>query len=241
MRFNELTKSVIYCDYHIHTVQTDGHATVEEYIQAAIKKGLKEIAFTEHVRKSTGWYDSFVKEVKNLKKKYKSKLTIFYGIEAKILDYDGNIDATEDMIHKSEIVLGSVHRYPRGDGNYLNFQELSCDNAAKIEFKLACAIVKNPNVDVVAHPGGVFEKQFNTIFPRKYLEEIIIIANHYGKAIEINSSYLKDPSSLFNLCSKLNPFVSLGSDAHNTMQLGNVIKLMNRKIRKKPKVTVKGM
>lgn len=229
-RFNELNEYVDLRDYHIHTERTDGHAKVEEYIHEAIKKGLNEIAFTEHVRKSSDWYDSFIEEVKMLRDKYKNDLTVFYGIEAKVLDYDGHLDATEDMIHKSEIVLGSVHRYPAGADKYLDLQNLSVDDAARIEFELACAIIRNPDVDVLAHPGGVFERRFGTTFPRNYLEEIIKIANQCGKAMEINSSYLRDSQSFLNLLSKLNPYVSLGSDAHSTRELGNVLSLMNKQI-----------
>jgi len=227
VRFRSLFNSPVNYDYHVHTSWTDGQSTIEEYINAAAQKGLKGIAFVEHVRKTSSWFDSFIDEIKTLRDK-NSRLTIFYGIEAKALDYNGNLDATKEMIEKSEIVLGSVHRYPNGSGGYLNFQELSCDEAAEIEFKLACALVKNPDVDVLAHPAGVFEKQFNTVFPRNYLEEIIGIANQNKIAIEINSAYLKDRSSFLALCSKLNPFVSLGSDAHNVAQLGSVLELIRR-------------
>ena len=227
-RFNELSKYNTLFDYHIHTTQTDGQSTAEEYVQVAIMKGLKEIAFTEHVRKSSNWFDSYIRDIRKLKEKYKNNVDIFYGIEAKALDYEGNIDATEDMINKSELVLGSVHRYPSGNGNLLDFGALSSKDAARIEFDLACAILKNPNVDVLAHPGGVFQKKFNDIFPDYYLEEIIKVTNQYGKAIEINSSYLRDYSHFLKLLIKFNPYVSLGSDAHNVMQLGNVAKLIKK-------------
>lgn len=224
-RFRSMTSSCVSYDYHIHTSWADGKATVREYVEVALQKGLKGIAFTEHVRKTSSWFDAFVDEVKNLREKV-AGLVILYGIEAKVLDYNGNLDATKEMIQKSEIVLGSVHRYPHGSGGYLNFQELSYNEAAEIEFNLACALLRNPYVNVLAHPGGTFEKNFDGVFPEEYLEEIVEIANQQGKAIEINSPYLKDHLRFFRLCSKLNPLISLGSDAHSVEELGSVLRLI---------------
>jgi len=230
IRFNDLNKSIIFYDYHIHTIHTDGSATIEEYVHSAIELGLKKIAFTEHVRKSSEWFESFIKKVQRIRTKFEDRLTIYYGIEAKALDYEGNIDASEEMVSNSELVLGSVHRYPNGKNRYINFLDLSKDDAAEIEFKLACSVLKNPNVDILAHPGGVFERQFNTSFPKIFYEEIINIANQYNKVIEINSSYLKNSANFFNICEKLNPYISLGSDAHNTMELGNITKLIVKEL-----------
>jgi histidinol phosphatase-like PHP family hydrolase len=41
------------------------------------------------------------------------------GCEAKALDYEGTLDASEDTIQLSDIVLGSVHRFPDGKGGYI--------------------------------------------------------------------------------------------------------------------------
>jgi len=229
-RFKELNFSNNLCDYHIHTVQTDGEATIEECVNYAINKGLKKIAFTEHIRKSSDWYRSFIQEIKKIRRKFKDKLTIFYGIEAKILDYKGNIDASDEIISDSEIVLGAVHRFPN---KKKDLSKITIEDEAIIEFKLACAILKNPYVDVLAHPGGVFERKHNISFPKIFYEKIINLANQYNKAIEINSSYLTNPRIFFQLCKKFNPYVSLGSDAHKAMEIGNVIDLFNEEIKRR--------
>ena len=40
---------MIYTDYHLHTTFShDGISAMEEHIQNAINRGLKEICFTEH-------------------------------------------------------------------------------------------------------------------------------------------------------------------------------------------------
>ena len=230
IRFNEINKSKIHCDFHIHTNQTDGDSSIEEYIERAIELGLKEIAFTEHVRKSSKWYNSFTERVQRIRKNFADKLNIFYGIEAKVLDLDGNIDAEAEMISNSEIVVGSVHRYPNGKNRYFNFKDLSVEDAAKMEFEFACALLKNPSVNILGHPGGVFERQFQKDFPNNFYMEIIKKANYFNKVIEINSRYLKNPKDFFKLCKMFNPLISFGSDAHNVEELGNIVKIINKNL-----------
>ncbi len=225
VRFSQLADLHSRYDYHIHTSWSDGQATPEEFIRVALQKNLDAIAFTDHVRKTSTWFDLFVDEVKKLQEKT-SELKIYIGIEAKALTSNGDLDATEHMIKRSDIVLGAVHRYSEG-GNYLDFRKLSPEKAAKTEFKLARGLLRNPSVDVLAHPGGVFERQYKRPFPKEYLEEIIKVANGQNKALEINSSYLGESSYQCHLAlySKLNPLVSLGSDAHHPNELGTVLDL----------------
>ena len=39
---------ILFGDYHTHTIYTHGKSTIEENVLVAIKKGLKEVAITEH-------------------------------------------------------------------------------------------------------------------------------------------------------------------------------------------------
>jgi putative hydrolase len=40
-------------------------------------------------------------------------------------------------------------------------------------------------------------------------------------AIEINTSYLRDVDGFLKLCAAVNPFVSIGSDAHTLKAIGH--------------------
>ena len=58
-------------DLHLHTNWTDGKNSVSQMYEAACKKGLKKILFSEHARcSSVNWFSKFTKEVKSLKKKH---------------------------------------------------------------------------------------------------------------------------------------------------------------------------
>ena len=39
---------ILYGDYHTHTIYTHGTGSIEDNVKTAIKRGLKQIAITEH-------------------------------------------------------------------------------------------------------------------------------------------------------------------------------------------------
>ena len=227
LRFNDIKSNTPFWDYHIHTDITDGTSTIKEYIETAIELKLHAIAFTEHVRKNSEWYSSFVEYINTLRESYKNKIRIFHGIETKVLSMWGDLDATQEMLDTAELILGSVHRFPPScvvNPEWKTNQKE--ENFAEIEFQLSKAIIKNPSVDVLAHPGGMFMRKFNKQFPKRYLEDLLDLANKTNTAVEINSSYLKDHYLDMDLFSRKNPYVSLGSDAHSKEDLGTNIRFM---------------
>lgn len=215
-------------DLHIHTTITDGSSTLEEYVKRAIELNLQEIAFTEHVRRSSSWFPSFVEQVELLQESYRNTIQIYHGIEAKILDLDGHLDATDEMLDTAQIILGSVHRFPQFCmKGYGNMHEIPRDEFARIEFSLSEAIITKSEADVLAHPGGMYARKFRVPFPERYQETLIALANKYDTAIEINSSYLQEVSFNCALFYRLNPCISLGSDAHKKDELGTVIRFIS--------------
>jgi len=226
-RFNDVLKDRPDRDFHIHTNITDGSSSLEEYIEKALSLHLPEIAFTEHVRRSSPWYHSFVERVEQLRESYKNKIRIFHGIEAKILNLQGDLDATDEMLDTAELILGSVHRFP--DSCLQGFRTMDAlppSAFADSEFRLSLAIIKESRATVLAHPGGMYIRKFNEPFPRNYLENLIDLASKYDTAIEINSKYSKDVLFDVGMFSRLNPCISPGSDAHTIEDLGSVLQFM---------------
>ena len=77
-------------DYHMHTNWTDGNNTSYEMYERASKLGLKSILFSEHARKSSeDWFYKFANEIRLLPK---SPCQALVGVEAKVVDFDGNIE-----------------------------------------------------------------------------------------------------------------------------------------------------
>jgi len=231
-RFNDLKPEDINFNFHIHTIQTDGLSTPEEFIKEAINLKLKAIAFTEHVNKKSEWFNSFKKRIDVCKKN--NRIKIFFGIESKAIDFKGTLDATKKMIEDTDIVIGVVHRYPDGRGGLTSFnaiKNLNFKKAAQIEFKATSGLLGNKNIDILGHPFGVYSRFFNE-FPEYYLKKIFIESIKRNIAIEINTKYLLEMKFLLRLFKEINPYVSLGSDAHHIKELNKGFDNLKKGIKK---------
>ncbi|MEM3091180.1 MAG: PHP domain-containing protein [Candidatus Pacearchaeota archaeon] len=234
-RFNDLKEEDINFDFQMHTCWTDGKNTVQEMIEQSKKLGLKSIALTEHVNYQTKWYNNFVKEIKKLreKKKYAS-LEIFIGAEIKPVDYKGSLGASDFIINESEIVIGSIHRYPEEKGGFISLDKipiLGLERAADIEFRLSIGLIKNKRIDVLGHPFGVYSKYFTGV-PEDYLKEIMQTSLKNGVAVEINTKYNLGSEVFFKLLREINPYVSIGSDAHSVDEIARGFEIIKKEISK---------
>jgi len=201
-------------------------------VTKAIRLKLKSIAFTEHVNKNTDWFDDFKKRIDALKNN--KHIKIFLGIEVGTVDFNGTLNATQEIIRKSDIVLGVVHRYPNGRGGLIALNEtknLGQDKAAEVEFKLALALINNKNVDVLGHPFGVYSKFFNK-FPEEYMKELLIESLKKGKSVEINTKYIFKKDRFFRLLKEINPYVSIGSDAHSREEIARSFDIIRKMVKK---------
>lgn len=111
---------------HTHTIYCDGTDTPEELVKQAIELGMTALGFSGHGYSvndvdfcmSKEGTDAYIRDVLELKEKYKNKLDIYLGIER---DYFGEIDE-----FPYDYVIGSLH-YVEKDGHLL-----SVDHTAEI-------------------------------------------------------------------------------------------------------------
>jgi len=218
-RFRELDASAINVELQMHTVWTDGKATAKAVAREARERGLETIAFTEHVRRDTDWLAAFVDEIRDIAAGLPD-MTILAGLEAKILNTDGDFDAAAEHLALSDIVLGSVHRFPDGRGGYLDFAKLDPTAFAWIEAELSLALLRHAPIDVLAHPAGMYQRRLQKPFPEELYQRLFQAALDRDIAIEINSSYLIDPDRFLRLLEAQNPYVSIGSDVHELDHVG---------------------
>lgn len=231
-RFNDLKQEDINFDFHIHTNYTDGLSSPEEMVNRAIQLKLNAIAFTEHVNKTSDWFKEFSDRINSLKKN--KNIKIFLGIEAKANDFKGTIDATQDMITNSDIVMGVVHRYPDGKGDLIPLEEIKNigqEKSAEIEFNLTMGLLENKNIHILGHPFGVYSKFF-TKLPEDYMKKLMTKALEKNIAIEINTKYLLENKKFFRLLREINPYVSIGSDAHDKEDIAIDFDIIKEEIKK---------
>ncbi len=125
------------CDYHTHSrysPDASASATVDALCEAAIKKGVTDLAITDHFECNARTEYSFptydhaaaYEEMAAAKEKYKGKLHLTIGIEiGQASQYPE--DATDILSkHGYEFVIGSVHSVKGApDFYFLDFEKLS--------------------------------------------------------------------------------------------------------------------
>ncbi|MDO8264996.1 MAG: PHP domain-containing protein [Candidatus Parcubacteria bacterium] len=226
-------------EQHLHTNFSDGDNSPREIINCAIEKKAWRVAFTEHVRKNSDWYKYFIKEIRELKEIYKDKLIILTGLEAKLINLDGEIDATEEQISQAEIPIGSVHAYCKeGPGNrFYEFEELEYKEALEMDLKCTLKLIenaKNSGIKVIGHPFAVYLKYYSKSVPAEYMERIIKKMAANDLAFDFNSHYLTDYFEIIlKLCEKHGTKINIGSDVHKLEEFGEIYQILKNKIFKK--------
>ncbi|MFH1441044.1 MAG: PHP domain-containing protein [Candidatus Omnitrophota bacterium] len=223
-RFNKIDSNYIYTDKHIHSNWVDGEAGISQIIAVAERiKGLKQIAFTEHVRRESRFVNKYLREIKKFKKG--SSIEVLSGLEARIANFQGDIDVAADMLQNANIRIASVHRFSLGRVLH-DPKEFTKELCAEIELELSIAAIKGEVCNVLGHAGGM-SLQIYKEFPIGFFEEIISECVRHNIVFELNYRYHR---SIFNclkpLLKKYNPYVSIGSDAHTTQELGSWVGIL---------------
>lgn len=156
-------------DTHCHTISS-GHAysTITEIVEVASEKGLKLIAMTDHGPAMPGGPHIFHIANQRVIPDYIKGVRVLKGVEANIMDFDGGLDLPERYLKKLEIVIASLHDV--------------CIEPGSVEENTGAlvAAMKNPYVDIIAHPG-------NPYYPID-IDRLIQCACETGTLIEINNS-----------------------------------------------------
>jgi len=108
-------------DHHVHsTFSDDAVSTPAENLAAARAAGLTTVRMVDHVRTSTTYVPDFVAAMAALP--VVDGLTVLTGVEAKILDASGTVDAPADVLAAVgttggvDRVLLADHQFPGPDG-----------------------------------------------------------------------------------------------------------------------------
>jgi putative hydrolase len=203
-------------DTHTHSISS-GHAysSIEEMARGAKDNGIQAFALTDHGPSMKGApYLYHFGNLKAIPEKING-VRIIKGVEANIIDFQGNVDLPEDYLKRLEFVIASFHDICITPG--------TCEEHTNAVINL----LKNPYIDAVAHPGN---PQFQV-----EIEKVVKAAKEYDKFIEINNhSFVVRTGSEKNCkefafrCKEFGVGITCGSDAHISFDVGkfdNVYKL----------------
>lgn len=165
-----------YGDYHTHSRYSDGRQSLEEIALAAEKRGLKEVAVTDHGPyaavigvKNERSYLQIKDEVKAINESGQFAVEMFVGAEANIRDLEGSLDISYNIIKELDFLIAGLHPYTLptsiDDGIKIWLQNSlrhlgkgQQEKAKNANTKASCeALHRNPEIGILSHPGLFFK------------------------------------------------------------------------------------
>lgn len=222
-------------DYHIHSnFSADCTTPMEKTIEQACKRGIEEVCFTEHVdydypdKSITFEFDmaEYDKKIKQMQKKYASRVRIKKGLEIGVQPHVLNKYADLFESEAFDFVICSMHATEGKDlhsGDF--FKNKTIDEAYQTYYEELLFCVKEfKDFDVLGHLDLVkrYTKRESTNRFHDIIKQIFdeIIAN--GKGIELNTSGFRyglskampsvDILKLYKECG--GEVITIGSDSH---------------------------
>lgn len=197
-------------DLHVHSNYSDGIMEMKEIVKKIKKYNYEYLSFSDH--SGSNQYGNGLNKTRLMDKSAyindlnlkQDKFSFLMGSEIEI-DEEGNLDYDDVQISKFDIALGSIH-------NGLKF-DLRTNN---LRFEKA---MKNKYIDIIAHPTGVV---FGSRAPYFLdIDYLIKCASKYGKAIEINSYYLRLDLNEENArkAKEAGILISINTDSHRPNNL----------------------
>jgi len=199
-------------DLHTHTIAS-GHAinTVFELAYFASQNGITHLGISDHGPSMKGashaeyfWISEQVDELYGVR--------VYLGIEANILNNEGDIDLPIDLLKKQKIVYAGLHNLTPFESQGKEYNTTSIIKA-----------IQNPFVKFISHP-------YRPEFPVN-LDEIFYASVKHNTILELNNNLFSHSESLAELipvyrslvalCKKDNRKLIIGSDAHLATKVGN--------------------
>lgn len=201
-------------DLHTHTLASvHAYSTLLENVLYAKSHGMKALAMTDHSPAIPDAPD--LVHFMNLKviPEIIDDVRILRGVEANLIDYEGNIDVPSRILKSLDWVIASFHGVACEPGN------------ARQNTNAYIEAAKNPYVDLIGHSG-------QDEFPYNY-EKLIKTVKEYDKVIEINEASFdvrkgsdKNCPEIARLCKKYDVKVSVDSDSHFAASIGRFPKCL---------------
>lgn len=213
----------ITADYHTHTVFSHGKGTIEENVLAAIQKGLKAIAITDHspghmlygIRKVT----PMLEEIQRVRKAYAGRIEVLVGLEGDLCSLDGTTDLPLEKGRYDLFILG-YHRAARmawRDSIWFSVRNGFLATSGSREYRAqynalayARAMERYP-VDIIAHPGLYIPLDIGILAKA---------ATEHGVALEINGTRPTMSVEQIHQAKRLGARFIINSDAHRVDRVG---------------------
>jgi histidinol-phosphatase (PHP family) len=245
-----------YTNYHTHTLYCDGKDTPEAFVEEALRQEMTAIGFSSHsplpfdneysIKESR--LEEYVKEIRELKEKYKGQIKIYLALEC---DYVPGISDNFSLLTNKlslDYIIGSVHLVKNKntgelwfiDGPEINYTigltrifQNDIKLAVKTYFDQVNEMILSQNPTIAGHfdkvkmnnKGRFFSE--DEIWYKNLIEETIKCIKKTGSIVEVNTRgiYKNRSDSLYpgifalKEIYKLKIPITISSDAHKPDEL----------------------
>lgn len=231
-------------DYHVHSIySSDGHDTITELCKNAVSKGIKEIAITDHFEPTIedeyclyynqkGYWAYITKAKQEFRGILKIKLGVELGQPHLFPETSGAILA--DFPY--DYVLASAHKLPEGmDVSEIDYGKIGEEELCAMYLRQLRELLDWNDFDCIGHldlikrySSAVYKRNISLSCQYELLKEVLQLAIHRGKGIEINTSGLRQtPKEMMPGLDVLKLYrdlggeiLTIGSDAHSAEDVG---------------------
>ncbi|HWW24028.1 MAG TPA: DNA polymerase/3'-5' exonuclease PolX [Edaphobacter sp.] len=209
-----ITITDIHGDLHMHTTETDGVNTIREMAEAALARGLKYIAITDHSKNlamTNGMDDAralaHIQRIRQVDSEMGGRIRVLPGIEVDILA-EGELDLDDSTLAQMDIVVASVH------SRFDQPIEQMTDRILRA--------LENPHTRILGHPTG--RKVLKRDPYALHIDTILKRAAELGVAVEHNASPARaDLNDLhLRLAKQHGCKITVNTDAHSTDELDQI-------------------
>ena len=200
-------------DIHTHSIAS-GHGTADtiaDLAKAAAARGLKLLGVSDHAPATPGAAKASYFRNLSYAPKIRCGIQLLYGVELNILDENGTVDLSDDILTGLDYAIASLHTAACRPGS------IAANTTAYIH------AMDNPHVKIIGHAD-------DGSFPTDY-DELVAAAKEKDVLLELNNTSLLPDSyrknarenciSLLSYCQKYNHQILLTSDSHGRSHLGD--------------------
>lgn len=217
---------IITADYHTHTRFSHGRGTVEDNVRAAIARGMKEVAITDHGLNHVVFglrrrkLANLREQIDEMNERYAGTIRVLMGVEANLIGLDGTIDLPDELMSSFDILLMGYHRMAwlkdaKTVGHFGVMNYILTDNQ-KIIRKNTQAYVRSMErypIACITHPDDMIHLD---------MELLGEAAARTGTALELNMRHHSlTIEQIVRLKINGAPFL-ISSDAHRSKDVGNM-------------------
>jgi DNA polymerase (family 10) len=203
--------SDITTELHVHSTWSDGKLTIREMAEAAITRGIKVLAITDHSVSlgvagglSVEELRARRAEIESVQQALGEKIRLLQGTEVEIRA-DGELDYPDEVLAELDVVFASLHTGLRQPREKVTQRTLNA--------------IRNPHVDVIGHPTG-------RLIPNREpadldMDAVLMAAAEHGVALEINAhpSRLDLDDIYARRAIEMGIYLSINTDAHSANEL----------------------